>query len=215
MYTMSTTTTRRILCVVPLAAAVVLSVGACGNTPWAKGSNASSSTSSSAANARTALRRSRRRARAGRPEWPVREHHRRFDDRRFGRVGVRRVRRLGVRGSGGSVSGGSGQSGLASGSSGSVSTAGMSPDDVGKYCKIAGGLGSPEDQNTYTFRAAVPDLVELKKHTPVQLQPDVELLANDFKALGDESRVLVQVKDEVDTSYKRVMDFHEQICTVH
>src|SRR5882762_4984073 len=125
MYTMSTTTTRRILCVVPLAAAVVLSVGACGNTPWAKGTNASSSTSSSAANAANSV-----------TSQPV------------------------------AAPAPAGQSGL----SGST----------------AGGLGSPEDQNTYTFRAAVPDLVELKKHTPVQLQPDVELLANDFKALGDE-----------------------------
>jgi len=91
----------------------------------------------------------------------------------------------------------------------------LSPDDVGLYCKITGSLGTPEDQNTYTFKGSVPDLVELKKHTPVQLQPDVELLANDFKALGNETRVLPQVKDEVDASYKRVMDFHEQICVVH
>ena len=213
---MSTTTTRRILCVVPLAAAVVLSVGACGNTPWAKGSNASSSTSSSAANAANSV--TSQPVAAPAPAGQSGLSGSTTGGSTTGGSGGSVSGGSGGSvsgGSGGSVSGGSGQSGLASGSSGSVSTAGMSPDDVGKYCKIAGGLGSPEDQNTYTFRAAVPDLVELKKHTPVQLQPDVELLANDFKALGDESRVLVQLKDEVDTSYKRVMDFHEQICTVH
>jgi hypothetical protein len=99
-------------------------------------------------------------------------------------------------------------------SGGSTSTAGLSPDDVGQYCKYSGELLDPVTQKD-NISLDVDHLTQLRPHTPVQLQPDVELLLADDKAIDNQTRVYAQVKDEVDPAYKRLKDFHDQICVVN
>ena len=90
----------------------------------------------------------------------------------------------------------------------------MSPDDVAAYCKDSSALWAP-DETTYNGGYNLDSLTDLRKHTPVQLVPDVELLQADSNAIAKQERVYAQVKDEVVSSYKRVMDFNDQICKVH
>jgi hypothetical protein len=211
MNAMNTPTTRRILRVVPLLAAVALSVGACA-TPWASGANASSTSTSSAANnavtnnavTNNAVTNNATNGSGAQPaaqSAPAAQN---------GVTG-------GAAGAPGAAA--SAPSGIGGGPTvGAVATAGMSPDDVAQYCKLSGdfsAMGGPEELSTFYYGEAAKPLVDLKKHTPVQLQPDVTLLYTDYEALANQSRVFPQVKDEVDASYKRVMDFNTQICQAH
>jgi hypothetical protein len=129
---------------------------------------------------------------------------------------------------------GAGQNGTSSGSAGGVqssagsqggfaavgsaaadSSSGLSPDQVAQYCKNSD-LYVPEDPSGRpSWVTDTPKLIELRKYTPVQLQPDVQLMIIDYQALNRQQRVLPQVKDELDVSYKRLMDFRSQICEVH
>jgi hypothetical protein len=204
---MRAASTCRIPRVVALLVAVVLSVGACGS-PWARSSNASNTTSSTATDD----------AAGGSPSQPVAQS---TPAGQGVAPGGTTPAANGPAGLSGTTTGGmppgpssqGGQSGEAPAAS--AATSGMSPDDVAQYCKLSGEFsapGDPEELSAFYFGEAAKPLVELKKHTPVQLQPDVELLYSDYEALANQSRVFPQVKDEVDASYKRVMDFHNQIC---
>jgi len=94
-------------------------------------------------------------------------------------------------------------------------SAGMTPDQVAQYCKNSD-LYVPEDPTGRpSWVTDTPKLIQLKKYTPVQLQPDVQLMISDYQALTRQDRVLPQVQDELDSSYKRLMDFRTQICEVH
>jgi hypothetical protein len=90
----------------------------------------------------------------------------------------------------------------------------MSADDVGQYCKYSGNLHDPVSVKDL-ISLDVDNLTQLRPHTPVQLQPDVELLLTDTKAIDSQTRVYAQVKDEVDPAYQRLKDFHDQICVVN
>jgi hypothetical protein len=190
----NTNTTARILRAAPIALAVALSVGACGALPCTSGSNNSSAPySNSSATSNTAGSSSATRPLASSGS--------------AGQGGVSSGS------AGGATSGSGSQSGLSGGvSSGSASTSGMSPDDVAAYCKDSSALFSPDYG---WFADNVKPLAELRKHTPVQLVPDVELLQADSDAIAKKDRVYVQVKDEYDAAYKRVMDFNDQICKPH
>jgi len=91
----------------------------------------------------------------------------------------------------------------------------MTPDQVAQYCKNSD-LYVPEDPNGRpSWVTDTSKLIQLRKYTPVQLQPDVQLMISDYQALTRQDRVLPQVQDELDSSYKRLMDFRTQICEVH
>jgi hypothetical protein len=203
---MNTTTARHIVRIAPLVVAIALSTGGCG-TPWAAGSNASATTSSSATdNAANSNAANSNAANSSAPQ-PVAQ------SAPGGQSGVSGAT------SGGSAPAPPGPSGPPGGASAdSAATSGMSADDVAQYCKLSGdfsAMGGPEELSAFYFGEAAKPLVDLKKHTPVQLLPDVQLLYSDYEALANQSRVFPQVKDEVDASYKRVMDFNNQICQVH
>jgi hypothetical protein len=101
------------------------------------------------------------------------------------------------------------------GGAASDSSAGLSPDQVAQYCKNSD-LYVPEDPSGRpSWVTDTPKLIELRKYTPVQLQPDVQPMISDYQALNRQDRVLPQVKDELDASYERLMDFRSQICEVH
>jgi hypothetical protein len=213
MNAMNTPTTRRILRVAPLLAAVALSVGACA-TPWANGANASGTSTSSAANNAVTNNATTSDAANGSGPQPAAQ------PAPAAQNGVAAAAPGGAAGApGAAASAPSGQSGFGGGPTvGAVATAGMSPDDVAQYCKLSGdfsAMGGPEELSTFYYGEAAKPLVDLKKHTPVQLQPDVTLLYTDYEALAKQTRVFPQVKDEVDASYKRVMDFNTQICQAH
>ena len=94
-------------------------------------------------------------------------------------------------------------------------SAGMTPDQVAQYCKNSD-LYVPEDPTGRpSWVTDTSKLIQLRKYTPVQLQPDVQLMISDYQALTRQDRVLPQVQDELDSSYKRLMDFRTQICEVH
>ena len=148
---MNTPTTRRILRVVPLLAAVALSVGACA-TPWASGANASSTSTSSAANNATTNNTVTNNAVTNNA------------------VTNNAVTNDAANGSGSqpaAQSAPAAQNGVTGGAAGTSGAAASAP--------------------SYT----------------------------DYEALANQSRVFPQVKDEVDASYKRVMDFNTQICQAH
>ncbi|MDT7631320.1 MAG: hypothetical protein QOI50_3250 [Pseudonocardiales bacterium] len=190
---MNTNAAARILRAAPVALAVALSVGACGALPCTAGSNNSSapySNSSATSNSPGSGSAARPLASSG----------------SSGQSGVS------TGSAGGAASGSGAQGGSASG--GSTSTAGLSPDDVGQYCKYSGELLDPVIQKD-NISLDVDHLTQLRPHTPVQLQPDVELLLADDKAIDNQTRVYAQVKDEVDPAYKRLKDFHDQICVVN
>jgi len=138
---MNTPTTRRILRVVPLLAAVALSVGACA-TPWASGANASSASTSPAANNATTNN---------------------------------------------TVTNNAVTNDAANGSGSQPAAQSAPAAQNGVTGGAAGASGAAASAPSYT----------------------------DYEALANQSRVFPQVKDEVDASYKRVMDFNTQICQAH
>jgi hypothetical protein len=184
----------RILRAAPVALAVALSVGACGALPCTSGSNNSSapySNSSATSNSPGSGAASRPLASSG----------------SGGQGGLSSGSAVG------SASGSGADGGLSGGaSSDSASTAGMSADDVAAYCKDSSALFAPD---TGWFGDNVKPLADLRQYTPVQLVPDVELLQADSDAIAKQDRVYVQVKEEYDAAYKRVMDYNDQICKVH
>lgn len=97
-----------------------------------------------------------------------------------------------------------------------AAAAGMSQDDVAVYCRQTGAfasMGTPEELSSqFYFAQAAKFLVDLKPHTPARLRSDVELLDTDYQAVGRQDRVFVQVKDEVDGAFGRVMSFRHSIC---
>jgi hypothetical protein len=96
---------------------------------------------------------------------------------------------------------------------------GMTPDNVAGYCRQTADLalwGTPDEIGSpANFRHAVEIIVPLKPHTPASLMPDVVLLQNDYQAVADQRRVYVQVKDEVNPAYSRVMSFRHTLCDVN
>lgn len=94
----------------------------------------------------------------------------------------------------------------------------MTADNVGMFCKQTGELGSwgapAEIGSPANFKYAVEILIPLKPHTPAALMADVNLLQTDYQAVADQRRVFVQIKDEVEPAYARVMDFRRTLCDV-
>jgi hypothetical protein len=191
---MNTKAAARILRAAPVALAVALSVGACGALPCTAGSNNSSAPySNSAATSNSPAGGAAPSALAS--------------------SGSGTQGGVSSGSAGGATSGSGAQSGLPGGvSSDSASTGGLSPDDVAAYCKDSSALYSADIGG---WSDNVTTLADLRKHTPVQLVPDVELLQADSEALAKQQRVYVQVKDEYDAAYKRIMDYNDQICKVH
>jgi hypothetical protein len=121
--------------------------------------------------------------------------------------------------SGSSAGGSSGQVGVAGGANGAsggtpgVSTpaSGLSPDEVAQYCKYFNNLYSPGVYENIEYQAAEP-LRQLRTHTPVQLQQYVDILATDYNLVAKKTRTNGQVRDEIDAAYQSLSDFHDQIC---
>jgi len=89
----------------------------------------------------------------------------------------------------------------------------MSPDDVAKFCTLWQTV--PWPKNASAYRSIAQTIVDLKKHTPAQFSSDLNLLENDYRALGNQTRIMAQLKDEMDAAEQRIDAFSHQICDVH
>jgi len=100
-----------------------------------------------------------------------------------------------------------------SGTSGiSTAATGLSPDEVAQYCKYFDALHTPWVYSGGLEGQAADPLRQLRPHTPVQLQQDVDILAADYKLVANQTRTNGQVRDELEAAYKPLQDFHDQIC---
>jgi hypothetical protein len=91
----------------------------------------------------------------------------------------------------------------------------MSPDEVAQYCKYFNALYTPDNYDTnyvYAAQAAEP-LHNLRPHTPVQMQQNIDVLATDYQLVANQTRTPGQVRDELDAAYKPLKDFAGQICS--
>ena len=94
----------------------------------------------------------------------------------------------------------------------------LSPSDQAEYCKRTGPLEvalPSEDgrrQPTADLKRQAEIWTELANYSPGALRTDVALLANDYQALGDGSRTLPQVDNEVQVAFSRVNDYRNLIC---
>jgi hypothetical protein len=94
----------------------------------------------------------------------------------------------------------------------------LSPSAQAEYCKRTSPLEialPSEDgrrQPTSDLKAQSQIFAELSTYSPSGLHSDVALLATDYQALADGSRTLPQVDGEVQTSFRRVMDYRNLIC---
>jgi hypothetical protein len=211
---MNTTKKRRILGIVPVAVVVALSVGACG-APCMAGSN-----SAPAANTSTTSTGSLSNASAG--SSSVGAGSTSAGATGFGPSGGSASGGSAVGGQAGVSAGGSatagsappGQAGVASGGFGnSAAASGMTPDQVGAWCKSFHSLGSPDQD--YPASLQVDDLTDMKKVTPVQLVPNVDAMLSDYQAIDTQKRVYAQLKDELVANYGPLKDLNEQICVAH
>jgi len=223
---MNTTKKRRILSIAPVAIAVVLSVAACG-APCLAGSSgapASNGTSNSGALSNTAASsngsaNSNGTAASG----------------SSGTVGASGFGASGGSASGGSAAGGSavgGQGGVSSGGSASAGSAtpgqagvssggfgnsnpsaGMTPDQVAAYC--TGFPPDPTHVEGLVLQNNVDQYTALRKVTPVQLVPNVDVMLSDYQAILSEKRIYAQLKDELVANFKPLKDFNDQICVAH
>jgi hypothetical protein len=116
--------------------------------------------------------------------------------------------------SGGSATGGSaapGQVGVSSGNS--TAASGMTPDQVAAYC-----TGFPYDP-TIVEGLVNQDVIDgwtgLRKVTPVQLVPNVDVMVSDYQAIRSEKRIYAQLKDELVANYTPLHDLQQQICVAH
>lgn len=203
---MNKTSKRRIPLLVSLAAAVALSVSACGHLSYNSDSGASSSNSATSAASGSSPSSGQSGATSG-LTGPV-----------SGSAGQSGGLAGGT--AGGSAGGSSGQFGAtgsaggASGGTSGISTAasGLSPDEVAQYCKYFNGMYTPGVYIPGIEYQAQEPLRQLRTHTPVQLQQYVDILATDYKLITDKTRTSGQVRDEIDAAYQHLQDFHDQIC---
>jgi hypothetical protein len=189
---MNTTEKRRTLMIAPVAVAVVLSLTACGS-PFKAGSSAGPTSTSTSSG--TDLSNNSANSAAG-------------GSAVGGQGGVS---------SGGSAAAGSatpGQAGVGTGGFGNSNpAASMTPDQVAAYCTgfpydptIVEGLVNQDVMDSWT---------NLRKVTPVQLVPNVDLMISDYQAIKSEKRIYAQLKDELVANFKPLQDFHDQICVAH
>jgi len=87
----------------------------------------------------------------------------------------------------------------------------MSPDQVAKWCK-ADSFTNPDFANVYNFRIDLPALKDLRDISPVQLDPNIDVLITDYQALAGETRLYSQVRDEVHANFKPIDAFKAQLC---
>jgi hypothetical protein len=219
---MNTSKKRRILSIAPVAVAVVLSLAACGapcmagssSTPASNGASSSGALSNTAASSNGSVASNG----TGTSGSSGTVGGSSFGASSGGSAsGGSAVGGQGGTSSGGSASAGSatpGQAGVASGGFGnSTAAAGMTPDQVGAYCKSFHSLGTPEQD--YPASLQVEDLTDMRKATPVQLVPNVDAMLSDYQAIDSQKRVYAQLKDELVANYGPLKDLNEQICVAH
>jgi hypothetical protein len=116
----------------------------------------------------------------------------------------------------GSTGGSSGRVGTSGGGAGgalggaSASSGGLSPDDLAQFCNISRGFAKPEQE--FNWEKAKGGWIELRRHAPIQLDADLDLLVSDYDAIARGKRVFLQLQDEIDVSYGHVMDSRHQLC---
>jgi hypothetical protein len=104
-----------------------------------------------------------------------------------------------------------GQAGVASGGFGNSNpAAGMTPDQVAGYC-----TKFPYDPDIDHGKGAQDNFIALRKNTPVQLVPNVDVMISDNQSIASENRVYAQLKDEMQANFKPLKDFYDQICVAH
>ena len=175
--------TRRGLRIAPLAVVLALALGACGS-PWAKGANATSTSSTGSDTSASNAANS-----ADAPSVAV------------------------------SVPGGNAvPAAPAPPGAGLPAANAISPTAQAEYCKRTSPLEialPSEDgvrQSTSDLKTQSQIFAELSNYSPSELHGDVALLATDYQALADGSRTLPQVDGEVQTSFRRVIDYRNLIC---
>ena len=52
----------------------------------------------------------------------------------------------------------------------------------------------------------------LRRVTPVQFVPNVDVMITDYTAIFDGKRIYRQLQDELVENYKPLKDLHDQIC---
>ncbi|HEX4248650.1 MAG TPA: hypothetical protein VH008_12380 [Pseudonocardia sp.] len=211
---------RHILRTVPVAIAVVLSVAACGSpfksgssgapTPTDTSNGAALSTGTGASNGTAGTTGSSGTGTTGTSGGSS-----------FGSAGGAASGGSAVGGQGGTSSGGSaaagsatpGQAGATGGFGNTDPSAGMTPDQVAAYCtgfpydpEIVGDLAGHDDVQAWT---------DLRKNTPVQLTPNVDVMVSDYQAISTKKRVYAQLRDELVANFKPLKDFKDQICVAH
>ena len=189
---MNRTMKSRIPLLVPVAAALALSLSACGHLSY--NSDAGNSSPASGAASGSGLSSGQSGQASGSTGGST-----------SGAAG-----QSGISGgsSSGSTTGSAGNDTVGLASSGSAaSAAGMTPDQTSKFCN---NFTSDPD-----FSVAGLELIRLRKMrdvAPVQYDNNIDVLLTDYGAVDSQKRQFLQVRSEIVENYDPLKKFRDQIC---
>lgn len=188
---MNRTMKRRIPLLVPVAAAVALSLSACGHLSY--NSDAGNSTPASGTASGSGLSSGQSGQASGSAGGST--------------SGTAGQSGISGGGSSGSTTGSTGTDTVGLASSDPASAAGMTPDQTAKFCK-----SFTSDPDYSVAGLELTSLRKMRDVAPVQYDNNIDVLLTDYDAINSGKRQFLQVRSELVANYDPLKKFRDQIC---